>query len=124
MTTIALTSDIFEKTVSGDGILLVDAWAAWCGPCRQFAPIFEASSEQHQDITFAKLDTEAEPALAGMLEITSIPTIFGFRDGILLFAQPGALPATALEQVIEQMRGIDMEAVRAEIAQQQDAPES
>ena len=94
-----------------------------CGPCRQFAPVFEAASEKHSDITFAKLDTEAEPALAGMLEITSIPTIFGFRDGVLLFAQPGALPAQALEQVIEQMRGIDMDAVRAEIAKQEQSGE-
>ena len=123
MTTIALTADTFEQTVTKDGIVLVDCWAEWCGPCRQFAPIFEAAAEKHTDITFAKLDTEAEQELAAMLQITSIPTVFGFRDGVLLFAQPGALPGSALDQVIEQMRGIDMDEVRAEIAKQGQAQE-
>lgn len=114
-----LTAENFEKTVLSEDIVLVDFWAEWCGPCRQFAPVFEAASEQHDDIVFGKVDTEAEQALAAAAHITSIPTLMAFRDGILVFAQPGALPATALQQVIEGVRGLDMEAIRAEIAADQ-----
>jgi len=114
-----LTAENFEKTVLSEDIVLVDFWAEWCGPCRQFAPVFEAASEQHDDIVFGKVDTEAEQALAAAANITSIPTLMAFRDGILVFAQPGALPAPALQQVIEGVRGLDMDAIRAEIAADQ-----
>jgi len=119
MASTTLTADNFEKTVLGEDIVLVDFWAEWCGPCRQFAPVYEAASEQHDDIVFGKVDTEAEQALAAAANITSIPTLMAFRDGILVFAQPGALPATALQQVIDGVRGLDMEAIRAEIAADQ-----
>ncbi|TQJ51562.1 thioredoxin [Phycicoccus sp. SLBN-51] len=119
MASTTLTADNFEKTVLGEDIVLVDFWAEWCGPCRQFAPVFEAASEQHDDIVFGKVDTEAEQALAAAANITSIPTLMAFRDGILVFAQPGALPASALQQVIDGVRGLDMDAIRAEIAADQ-----
>lgn len=119
MATTALTADTFMDTISGDGIVLVDFWASWCGPCRQFAPVFEAASDKNEDITFTKVDTEAEQELAGALQITSIPTLMAFRDGILLFNQPGALPAQALDQVIDAVREVDMDEVRAEVAKQQ-----
>ena len=119
MASTTLTADNFEKTVLGEDIVLVDFWAEWCGPCRQFAPVYEAASEQHDDIVFGKVDTEAEQALAAAANITSIPTLMAFRDGILVFAQPGALPATALQQVIDGVRGLDMDAIRAEIAADQ-----
>jgi thioredoxin 1 len=115
MATVNLTAADFESTVRGNDIVLVDFWAAWCGPCRSFAPVFEAASQQHADVVFGKVDTEAEQALAGAAQITSIPTLMAFRDGILVFAQPGALPAPALEQVITAVRGLDMDQVRAEM---------
>ena len=119
MASTTLTAANFEKTVLESDIVLVDFWAEWCGPCRQFAPVFEAASQEHGDIVFGKVDTEAEQALAAAANITSIPTLMAFRDGILVFAQPGALPASALKQVIDGVRGLDMDAVRADIAEQQ-----
>ena len=119
MASTTLTAENFEKTILGEDIVLVDFWAEWCGPCRQFAPVYEAASDQHDDIVFGKVDTEAEQALAQAANITSIPTLMAFRDGILVFAQPGALPASALAQVIDGVRGLDMDAVRAEIAGEQ-----
>ncbi|MGV3733737.1 MAG: thioredoxin [Microcella sp.] len=116
MATVELTAADFEQTVTREGITLVDFWAEWCGPCRMFAPIFEKASEQHPDVTFGKVDTEAEQALASAANIRSIPTLMAFRDGILVFAQPGALPAPALEQVITAVKGLDMDQVRAQVA--------
>ena len=116
MATVDLTSADFEQTVTAPGITLVVFWAEWCGPCRQFAPVYDSASELHPDVTFGKVDTEAEQALASAANIRSIPTLMAFRDGILVFAQPGALPGPALEQVITAVKGLDMDEVKAKVA--------
>lgn len=119
MSTVDLTKDTFEETVTASGIVLVDWWASWCGPCMQFAPVFEKVSEEHADITFAKIDTDAQQELAAAAEISTIPTLMAFRDGILVYSQPGALPPSGLEQVITAVRELDMEEVRAEVARRE-----
>ncbi|MER5994483.1 thioredoxin [Streptomyces viridosporus] len=118
MSTVALTAADFEQTVSGNDIVLVDFWAAWCGPCQMFAPVYEKASEVHSDIVFGKVDTEAEQALAAAADITSIPTLMAFREGILVFSQPGALPPQALDQLITAVRELDMDEVRASLTTQ------
>ncbi|MDT0451644.1 MULTISPECIES: thioredoxin [Streptomyces] len=115
--TVELTKDNFDEVVSGNGFVLIDFWAEWCGPCRNFAPVFERAAGRHQDLVFAKVDTEAQPELAATFEIRSIPTLMIVRDNIAVYAQPGALPEAALEDIIGQARALDMDEVRASVEQ-------
>ncbi|HYO52288.1 thioredoxin [Archangium sp.] len=123
MATLEIGKENFENTVSKQGIVMVDWWAAWCGPCRAFAPVYEKASEKHQDITFGKIDTDAQPELSGMFQIRSIPTLMIFRDGILLFEQAGALPAPVLDELIGKVRALDMDEVRRELEKRKKAQE-
>ena len=121
MPTTEITKDTFNDTINNNNIVLVDWWAEWCGPCRSFAPVFETASEKHDDIVFGKVDTETQPELAAMARITSIPTLMAFREGILIFSQPGALPASSLEELIGKVRELDMEQVHAALAAEDQA---
>lgn len=120
MSTIELTAQNFDQTVTDHDIVMVDWWAEWCGPCKQFAPVYQEASAKHEDVVFGKVDTESQRELAGGANITSIPTVMAFREGVLVFAQPGALPATALESLITQVKALDMDDVRAKLAEQQE----
>ena len=118
MATIDLIADNFDETINANDIVLVDFWASWCGPCRQFAPVYEDASERHSDVVFGSVNTETEQALSGAAQITSIPTLMAFREGVLVFAQAGALPAPALEELIAAVKGLDMEEVHRKVAEQ------
>ena len=118
MATVTLTAGNFDNAPADNEIVIIDFWAFWCGPCRQFGPVFEAASKAHPDIVFGKVDTEAERGLAGAAGITAIPTLMAFRAGILVFSQPGALPAAGLQQVIDGVKGLDMDDVRRQVADQ------
>ncbi|GAA2546166.1 thioredoxin 1 [Neomicrococcus aestuarii] len=119
MATINIKESSFEKTITDNEIVFIDFWAAWCGPCRNFAPVYDKVSEKHPDVTFAKVDTEAEQGLAAAAGITSIPTLMAFRDRVLVFSQPGALPEANFEELVQAVKGLDMEEVHAQIAAQQ-----
>ncbi|SOC55212.1 thioredoxin [Ornithinimicrobium cerasi] len=120
MSTVNLTTDSFEQTVTGNDIVLVDWWAAWCGPCKMFAPVYDKAAGTHPDVVFGKVDTEDQQALAAGAGITSIPTIMAFKEGVLVFRQSGALPARDLDSVISQVKALDMDEVRAKMAETQD----